>query len=234
MISVMLCYARSGGTLLNRCLGSMSNVLMLSEVNPICDVTVPVPRTVYTQAKKWWGIELKHRDFIGGVKELETKTKHLIIRDWSIVNFYPYFFNGKRPDYRFLTLDVLPMDKKVFGFVRDAIDVYISRHFDKRFAVSYRRYVEELLKLGCPIYKYEDLCSNPELTLRRICSYLEIEYIDVTESYKDYNNVTGDTKESSRGNRQKKIAPLKREGLPKDLDLREVIKINKLLDYGEI
>ena len=33
-VGLLLCYARSGGTLLNQMIGSLPNVVMLSEVSP--------------------------------------------------------------------------------------------------------------------------------------------------------------------------------------------------------
>ena len=33
-LPVLICYSRSGGTLMNRILGSLENVIVLSEVNP--------------------------------------------------------------------------------------------------------------------------------------------------------------------------------------------------------
>jgi len=34
-LPVMICYARSGGTILNKCLASLTNTVMLSEINPL-------------------------------------------------------------------------------------------------------------------------------------------------------------------------------------------------------
>jgi hypothetical protein len=41
-IPVIYAYPRSGGTLVNRCLGSIPGNLILSEVNPLASV-VPLP-----------------------------------------------------------------------------------------------------------------------------------------------------------------------------------------------
>ena len=35
MVTVMLCFARSGGTVLNRCLGCLPDIVIMSEVNPL-------------------------------------------------------------------------------------------------------------------------------------------------------------------------------------------------------
>ncbi len=229
MISIMLCYARSGGTLLSRCLGSMPDVALLSEVNPLYLDSDGDRRTVVAQAADWYGIKLDAVGFPAAVKELhEKRGGNLIVRDWTIANFYPYGLNGRRPSYEFKVLDGLN-GCKVFSFVRDAIDVWLSRNCDVQFARYYLRYVQELLRLDCRIFRYEDLCLNPTLTLRRICKHIEVEYRDVTETYMDYDRVTGCKK--GRGVNQKEIKPLTRLDIPKDKDMRELININKLLGY---
>ena len=136
MAIIMLCYARSGGTLLNKCLGSLPNTIVLSEVNPIGGGIGKDKEnsfvTVYEQAKNWYNIELKNRDFKNAVFELEeyciNNNFNLIIRDWTIVNFAPMRKNHYQPCHDFLTLNELEeLTPKVFAFARDSIDVWISR-----------------------------------------------------------------------------------------------------------
>ena len=51
-VSVYYCFARSGGTLINRCLGCIPGNLVLSEVNPMGSIA-----TVESQATRlaWFG-----------------------------------------------------------------------------------------------------------------------------------------------------------------------------------
>jgi len=60
-IIVMICFARSGGTILNQCLGSLPNVVMLSEVHPLVENwssgKVSVPKVKY-QTKNCYQIDL--------------------------------------------------------------------------------------------------------------------------------------------------------------------------------
>ena len=62
---LMFCFLRSGGTLLNRCLGCLPNTIVLSEVNPLGGGTGAAVQatTPFEQARKWYGIELKSSDF---------------------------------------------------------------------------------------------------------------------------------------------------------------------------
>ena len=64
-VGLMVCYARSGGTILNRCLGCLPGVVMLSEVTPLVDQSPAggEPRTVKDQARQWYGIELQSHGF---------------------------------------------------------------------------------------------------------------------------------------------------------------------------
>ena len=74
MAIIMLCYARSGGTLLNKCLGSLSDTIILSEVNPVgsgSGKNKESLNSVYEQAKYWYNIELKNHDFKNAIIELD-------------------------------------------------------------------------------------------------------------------------------------------------------------------
>ncbi len=79
MVTVMLCYARSGGTVLNQCLGSLPDTVVISEVNPLGGGSgardQKPSRTVREQALNWYGIELRTENFADCVVELE---KHCI------------------------------------------------------------------------------------------------------------------------------------------------------------
>ena len=60
-IIVMICFARSGGTILNQCLGSLPGVVIMSEVNPLGGGKgkgAESYRTIKSQAKNWYGIDL--------------------------------------------------------------------------------------------------------------------------------------------------------------------------------
>ena len=104
-VIVMICYARSGGTVLNKCLGSLPNVVMLSEVSPIgggWGKEGPDSfTTVKEQAKNWYQIELSSDDFVENIVELEKfcndNKLYLVVRDWSFINFMPHEYNNFNP-----------------------------------------------------------------------------------------------------------------------------------------
>ena len=218
MVVVMLCYARSGGTLLNRCLGSLPNVVIMSEINPLNTVDPDTPNHVKNQAWEWYGIELKSEGLLDNILELEQYCdrtgKTLIIREWSINNFASLKFNDFDPPGRFLMLDLLNghCQVKPFAFIRNAIDVWISRSMKNVdvFFTEYLCYVKALKKIDVPVFKYEAFCRAPTEMLKQICDFMETRYADVTDSYCGFTNVSGDNI-ASRGWSQNEIKPLPRK-----------------------
>ena len=93
-IGVILNYGRSGGTLLNRCLGTLPNVVIKSEVSPYRQPNVSgQPVTVQQQASQWYGNSLQSNEFAESIVELHEKcyelSKRLIIRLWCVGEFRP-------------------------------------------------------------------------------------------------------------------------------------------------
>ena len=140
-VVVMICFARSGGTVLNQCLGCLPNIVILSEVNPVGGGGGRGPvwfQTVQAQAEHWYGIKLEANDFAESILELEKVCedtgRHLVVRDWSFVNIAPEPYKDTSPVNRLLTLEALEGKCEVvpFAFVRDSIDVWISRGIPPR------------------------------------------------------------------------------------------------------
>jgi len=246
-VLLMLCYARSGGTLLNQCLGSLPNTVVLSEVNPMgsgggAQIKAATP---YEQAFRWYGIPLKSRDFSGSILELigicKQKGLSLVVRDWSIVNFVPMPQNNYKAPYRFLAIDALKdkCDIAVFAFVRDAIDVFLSQGSEiNSFSTNYLRYLNAIVDLKIPVFKYEDFCRSPETTLKSICALGGINFSESFWNFASFSNVNGDVqvKGKSRGGRLNKIAVLPRKRISAQKaniinNCEEIKKANELLGY---
>ena len=88
-VILMICFARSGGTILNRCLGSLPNVVMMSEVNPLGGgVGVGGNKNSFTtvaeQAKHWYQLELESKTFAENIIELEKICERNFQRQHSI------------------------------------------------------------------------------------------------------------------------------------------------------
>jgi len=240
----MLCYARSGGTVLNRCIACLPNVVMMSEVNPMgggsgADRKNPC-RTVQSQAKHWYGIDLKSDDFIESVVELhdicQSQGKHLVLRDWSFVNFAPCPENRGCPPGRFLMLESLKNKCELitFAFVRNAIDVCISRGQPVAdFAAYYLAYSTAVIESSAAIFKYEDFCQDPTTTLRAMCKYTDLPYSDSFREYGKFRNVNGDVQGISRGNRDRAIRPLPRKWIPPG-EVAEIEKCDDLIQANHL
>lgn len=248
MIRLVLNYARSGGTLLNKCLASLSDTMVFSEINPIREKNVKFKvkddRTLRGQAAMWYGINLSNDDFQDNISELldiaQQRNKKIVIRDWSYINFYPANNNNFKPSNSFLLIDALSKYKlKSISFVRDSIDVWISRGRQDLdlFFNSYLNYIEELKKLDIPIYKYEDFVQAPEKTFCNICNKLELNYEYVFAEFFNVKNIKGDTDlKASRGANLDMIKKLPRKNISffevKKLNKCEkMIKANQLLQY---
>ena len=249
----MICYARSGGTVLNKCLGVQPDVFIASEVNPaveaLSDQLDPGLKrvTLISQAKEWLGLELKGATFVERVRELRRHCTdnrlELLIRDWTFVNFNPHSTNSGTPPCRLLTLQQLSAETglRPFAFVRDAIDIWISRGTPDPapFFASYRLFVEQLKKYPVPIYRYEDFCREPAKVLKEICSYLGIRYADgAIQGYQDFTHVIGDDQVpgGSRGRNQNRIGPLLRKRIPADkvrilAECRDVEEVQQMMGY---
>lgn len=221
-IVVMLSYARSGGTLLNRCIASMPNVVMFSEVNieALCPSSCS---SIKEQAKFWYGISLKSSNFLDNIEELYNyclkNNKILVIRDWSFGSFVPSRYNNFKPSKELKTLNMISERFPVvpFAFVRNSIDVWLSfkasprTFYDKNLDFLYE-FSEELIKNNINFFLYEDFCKNPKKILKKICDYTGIIFDNSFEGFSNYFKVTGDTDlpEHSRGFKKGKISSLSR------------------------
>lgn len=245
----MICFARSGGTILNKALACLPNTIMLSEVNPLGggwgEAGANSYTTVYEQALHWYNIKLKNKKFKEAIIELnefcEKNKKFLIVRDWSFVNFSEHRYNNFNPPTRFLTLDAIKdLNPKIFVFVRNAIDIWISREMPNvdKFFDEYLDYTIKVKDLDVPIFKYENFTKAPRETLKRMCGTVGLQYKDVIETCVDYKRVNGDVqnKDNSRGVKQREIKPLPRKRIPAEQISRlnkckKMVEANKLLGY---
>jgi len=244
----MLNYARSGGTLLNKCLASLPNVVMLSEVNPLgcgsgSNQENPT-NSIKSQAKEWYNIDVYSESFKDQINEIYNfciqNNKTLVIRDWSIVNFHPWdSFNNANPPKNFLLIEELKndYDLKIFGFVRDAIDVWISRGCKNidNFFEGYSPFVYAMKNLNCPVFKYEKFTENPRQQLKLICDTVGLEYKDVTNDCMYFKNVNGDVQlgNKSRGIEQSKIKPLPRKKIPSE-KIADINNCNEMKEANHI
>jgi predicted nucleic acid-binding Zn-ribbon protein len=209
-VSVFYSFARSGGTLLNRCIGSIPGNIVLSEVNPCGDV-IPLE----TQACEWFNLisqeealKLSQESYVSKISFLahraQERSLNLVLRDWSAVNFINHASNDFHTSSMELEQEFYLVHSDLvvncIVFCRKSEDVYVSikRNFPHLSDISvqvfgeiYHGYAQKVSKYQ--IFHYEDFCKNPPKILKEICRCLNINYDDAfIDSFKDYSFCTGD------------------------------------------
>ncbi|MFE1747908.1 hypothetical protein [Coleofasciculus sp. H7-2] len=224
-IPVIYSFARSGGTLINRCLGCISGNIILSEVNPHASL-VPIE----VQARDWFKLvssgnfsDFSKKTYADKIRLLAEAARqqgsHLIIRDWTTINFL-----DRASDDIYAPSMLLEQELYLeqYGFniypvmlARRSADVYesLTRTFKhlrnlsiKEFGNCYLAYVQKVSTY--PLFHYESFCLEPEKELKRMCDVLGVNYSDtfVTE-FSKFTYCTGDNTlpKPSRGGQIGKI-----------------------------
>lgn len=227
--------ARSGGTLISRCLGCMEGVTLLSEVNPIpyramtaetvgeCAQFHPI-----VQAYKWFGLfSVEEAEMLSVQTSLEYSTlielvhrrcgmlgTTLLLRDWSHADFtaHPPF---PAPTYQFTIVEALKDQFSIqrTASVRHPIDQWLSL---RRLSVVHGNVsVEHFLHgyrrfaEGCVemgFVRYEDLVTSPETEIRRLCERLSLQFDPgFSTKWANYLKVTGDITQSRDDGTIKKL-----------------------------
>lgn len=251
-VILLLNYARSGGTLLNRCLGSFRDTLVFSEINPEA-TWLTEKNKISRQAAEWYNLEIAQGTFLEEVRNASRLCsqikKRLIIRDFSYGSFVPRSYNSYNPSEDLKTLTELQTGQipvTPFAFVRNAKDVWLSmrdstKDFHDKNLNGLYKFTEKIIENRIKIFKYEDFCLNPAQEMKKICAYTNLNYTDsFLEDFVTNLKVTGDINqmETSRGFTQNKILLLKRRQANKE-DLLEIKtqtladQINHLLAYED-
>jgi hypothetical protein len=208
-LAVLYCFARSGGTLVNRCLGAMPGNLVLSEVNPHGAV-MPIE----VQARDWLGLlpadeagAFREQPYAEQIRALAAaaagRGRHLVLRDWPSLNFvdglyFPHHHaSGLLEQDLYLRAHGLACPSAVVA--RRAAAVYASivrtfghlRRTPSEFGASYLAYARAVA--GRPIVRFEDLCRAPCRELARLCAALGVAYSDAfVQDFAAFDRCTGD------------------------------------------
>ena len=228
--------ARAGGTLVCKCLGCMNNIVLLSEIHPL--------GTAYfnpiTQAHKWHNLlttedihtlnEKRNVDFVDAIGLIESRCaetgRSLVIRDWGHLDFIAVPFL-KQPGHRMLLADVLApaFDCIQIALVRHPLDQWLSlsklalmhgKLTVEMFLRGYLRFAEHSARIG--FVRYEDFTAEPAWQMKIICEKLRLEFDEnFLQKWHDYDRITGDTGEKSRGSKLGLIQPLPRPSASPEL-----------------
>lgn len=205
-IGAFHCFARSGGTLVNRLLGATPGVVVLSEVNPRGSVRDPVE-----QAIEWLRLatpeeadELGRLPFGELIAELArraaARNASLVVRDFPTPNFLPGA-HGTAPATGQLELAaalgavtaravVARRAAAVYTSIVESIPHLAALPLDE-FAVAYLDYA--LAVAGVPFIRYEELVADPGPTLQRLCELLGCPFDPVAlDTFSNFGDCTGD------------------------------------------
>lgn len=243
-ISIFLSYARSGGTIINRCLGAMENVVILSEINQFgCGGGHPLNTqpTIKDQAYYWYGYEIYGNSFFEKLLDLSNKVerdgKHLIVRDWTYIYFNQHTSLPKHsPPYNFALYEESKkyFDKvNVFAIVRDPVDVWVSlgKPNTNSFFEKYNHYLNKILEYRIPYIKYEDFATQTQTNIQLICNYCNLKYSDKWKDFPYFLNVHGDVAPNKKGFLTKNIKILYRGR--KQIKSYEVWQLSNNLSFIE-
>jgi protein O-GlcNAc transferase len=201
--------ARSGGTVICRCLASMESVVLLSEIHPQgLRMFNPLQ-----QAIEWYGLlrpadvaraetgKLSFNAAIAMIAErCAEQDKILVLRDWNHLDYIGLPF--AQPGYRPLLADSLHAEFELIRFatVRHPLDQWLSLSRNPLFAErlppgkylkGVRRFAE--MASGTGMLHYEDFTASPDDALLRLCTALQIPFDPAyRQRWASYNNITGD------------------------------------------
>lgn len=208
-LALWLNLARSGGTLLSRCLGCMDGIALLSEVHPL-GVRMIDPAE---QAMRWHNLlrPAEMSAWRGGrgrydelmlllAQRAHAKKQSLLLRDWSHLDFLGTPFTEPSFTSRSSQLLGTRFTLRRFATVRHPADQWVSQQRldmlrGKVDPTDYlhgcRAFAELAVEVG--FVRYEDFTLDPDAELARLCAGLGVEY-DPTwrERYRTYAHVTGD------------------------------------------
>jgi hypothetical protein len=209
VIRVIHHMARSGGTIICRCLASMENVVLLSEIHPQgTGMFNPLQ-----QAADWHGLmnagdarEFAENppDFIGAISRIEQRCrdagKQLVIRDWSHLDYTGLPFG--RPSYRPVLAETLAPHFLLHrvSTVRHPVDQWLSITRHPRFRASLQpgsylegclAFAREAVRTG--FFRYEDFTADPDGVLEALCAALELPFDPgYRDRWRNWDRITGD------------------------------------------
>lgn len=213
--------ARTGGTVISKCIACMRGVVLLSEIHPAgarFDNMNPL-----NQAQDWFQLltpadiaMLQRRGslpFAEAVRLVHARAAErgslLVIRDWAHLDFtgVPYV---ARPPYVLGLAAALRTSFEIFqvATVRHPVDQWLSlgRVAAVRGALDlptflhgYRRFAELCPAMG--FVRYEDFAADPEAALVRLCGGLSLPYdAGFRQRWARYTRITGDAGGAPRSN----------------------------------
>lgn len=244
--------ARTGGTLISRCIGSMRRVVLLSEVHPFgLRENNPL-----AQAQCWYALfdaaecralegagAMCFADAIGWIERAASRRGDaLVIRDWSHLDFTGVPWE-QEPPMRLRTAEALAdrFELVQAATVRHPLDSWLSLSAQgvmrgcldlDRYMAGVRRFAELAQAIG--FVRYEAVCARPATAIAELCARLDLPFDpSFVDRYASWTRVTGDLGPvaDTRGGGAARAIPRRpvpaalRERLADQPDYREALRI---------
>jgi hypothetical protein len=204
--------ARSGGTLISKCIGCMSDIVLLSEIQPDgFDVDLTQCNKPLVQAVRWHNIvppnDMKEKlyNIIEAIDYIERecvyRNKKLVIRDLAHIDFMglPII---KPPSLKFRLAQILSNHFNVLrlALVRHPIDQWLSmkKVLPDSIMISLENYLRGYLEYSRQIkeiafIRYEDFTRNPKKEMQIICDRLRLKVDwNFLTKWSIYDKISGD------------------------------------------
>jgi hypothetical protein len=244
--------ARSGGTIICRCLASMEGVVLLSEIHPL-------GRRMFDplqQAAEWYrlfeseetaALVRANQSFPAVIKLIAQRCaergKILVLRDWNHLDYTGLPF--VQPAYQPMLAESLKGEFELIRFatVRHPLDQYLSlcknplfreKLATGKYLKGVRRFAEMVKSVG--FLHYEDFTKDSDGVLKQLCAALQIPFdAAYRERWAKYRNITGDVMpgRSAPGEGESESAEIK--PLPRqDISTQLLSDITGRADYARI
>lgn len=226
-------FACSGGTIISKCISAMPNVILLSELDPLSPLsplqnTFEVPEFSPSDPIRLLKhnihdiedeviIEMFQESLVVLEKYCQSRGITLVIRDHT----HSHYCFGKRIEERLTLKDILSCKFNNIASitVRDPIDAYLSLvknnwlHFQPSSFDEYCKRFNQFLSDydGVKVFRYEDLCLEPEHFLKSICNHMEIEFDQNYHNFIPAIKLTGDSGRSSNNISPRERSPMSEE-----------------------
>lgn len=203
-IRILHTLARSGGSVISRCLGCMDGVALLSEIHPLSQAEYGVK----SQLAEWHGAEVGLGTFpemiIKGAELVAPRA--LVIRWRDYVDRIPCYYNGwSAPLCNWARSALAGHDIVEAAIVRDPDPIWSSmaKHWGaaahiaegklKRsdFDLGYASYLAMAERVG--FVRYEDFMHDRAAMMRSLCEKLQLTFDSAFEQkWQSYVKVTGE------------------------------------------
>lgn len=241
---LMICFARSGGTLLSRILKTNTDNIILSEIGTKLGISsqndvLSSSLAIKDQLSNWYKISVNGNNTSEIIKNLNDfcikNNRRLIIRDWVYNDYVPNKYNHFKPSNlltSYYNYKKILSNLNIFALVRNPIDILLSMDEDiNHFSNFYLEYAKDLIRNNIRIFRYENLASNTADTIIHINKFTGNAINHKSSLWNTISQITGDVQSgfTSRGNRSKNIIKFKRKWISSSK--RVLINNNQKLKY---